>query len=182
MNEPRRLRRSVKGLPRGKRSQLFRAVEDILRDNDDLARTVKTWRSYEGQADDLVDPTPDQCPWVRLHLEKRPITPSGEEGMIVEVGVVIELATAGTCQDDILDLWEAIEVALSVISTHRGVSVRDWLRDHAIEGPDGSPRPREGGYEFRFEEPAIFPSGPSREDLTMLAGVGKFLCVTRKPA
>lgn len=186
-----RLRRTIAGLPRGKRTQLFRAVEEILRDDPALARVVKTWRSFEGEPGDLDPVVPDECPWVRLRLERRPIgwLPA-ESYMTVEVSVLIEVAVAGTCQDDLVDLWEAVEAALSVVSRYRGESIRDYLRHRAVTDPDGGTQGR-GAYEFHFEEPAVSEArtvrqlDDGRQEVSApwgLSGVGKFLMKTRKPA
>lgn len=193
MSQSTRGRKSIPGLPDGKRVQLFRAVEEVMRDDPVLAREVKTWRSFEGVPGDLLPPSRDQCPWVRLKLLDRPIVPAGQTRVRIDIAVQIEIAVKGTNLNDLVNLWEAIEDSLFSFKPYLDTTVARFLALQSFEGyqnlpvgpvnPTGVPGVHGGMYDYRFEEPAFFPAGEGElKDATMLAGIGRLVGYATKPA
>lgn len=95
------------------RTAVFREVETILRADPTLRRVVKCWRSWQGVPGDAQELSPAAGgPAVRL-------TPVGSEEQFqfpdAQTGTLtigVEAAVAGTCVDDVLNLWWAIERAI----------------------------------------------------------------------
>lgn len=187
---------TIAGLTDAKRMQLFRAVEQVIRDDPTLSKVVKTWRSFEGHPDDWTPPTPDQCPWVRLKYLAAANRPAGSVRSMIPIVIQVEVAVAGSLQNDIVNLWEAIEDSLFTFKPYRGTTVKDFLRkafsgyqDLIPPGTNIDPGAHGGMYEYHFEEPPFFPAGGSNPNApnapvepTMLAGVGRFVGSAFKPA
>lgn len=185
---------SIPGLPRGKRSQVFRAVEAILRADPVLAAVVKTWLSFDGSGsagtptpndktpvNSLEPPFPGTCPWIRLSLTPRRIVRADTSTYELPVGIRIEVATAGEVIDDQSDLWEAIMAAMMATKPYLDTTVELYLRTRAVTDTAGNPLPGQGACDWYFEDSAISPV-PQKEDPAMLVGVGALVLTVRVPA
>lgn len=182
---------SIPGLPKGKRSQIFRAVEAILKADSVLSAVVKTWVTFDGAADSATAPPsmppsgveppfPDLCPWVRLSLAPRRIVQADSATYEVPCVVRIEAATAGEVFDDQADLWEAIIGAMVSTKSTLGTTVENYLRHQAVKDGAGNPLAAQGGCNWYFEDCGI-PQQPAQEDPAMLVGVGAFVVTARIP-
>ena len=179
--------RQLQGLPASKRSILFRAVVAVLQSNPTLASVVKTWRTCSGDAGDNMPVSYDQCPWVRLSFASdTPVVFAATTLKEIAIVVTIEIATAGTCLDDNLDLWEMIEDALASEAPApggTGVNVKDYLRG-AIRDAAGKPA---GIYDLRVIQSGTQPSPrvdrkTGKEIPPFIRGGGVFAGKTVKPA
>lgn len=181
------LNRRLQGVPRDKRSIIFRAVEQVLMNDPILATVVQTWRSYRGNSpEDTAPPTADMCPWIRLSMVPRQNMYVAESLQKIPMAIQIESATAGTCQDDSMDLWGAIENAVQGTKPSVGGQiVAHYLRSCVIDPATGGPA---GVYDFRFESSGFFqgrvidPQTGRLGPVTFMIGTGVFLLWTVKPA
>jgi hypothetical protein len=99
-------------LPSGRRSQLFRALADLLENDPELARVVKTFRSWKGGPQDAAAPTVAQLPWVRITPTKAPADLTAVGLQQSDIFLNIEVYTPGLLVENMLDLWEQIEATL----------------------------------------------------------------------
>jgi hypothetical protein len=99
-------------LPTGRRTNLFRAVVAKLRADPDLARVVRTWKAFEGRPDDAADLTIAQMPGVTCYYGQHAAQQVTTGRSLAHIPLVIEVWVAGTDQDDLTNLWEAIEGCL----------------------------------------------------------------------
>jgi hypothetical protein len=114
-------------LPSSRRSRIYREIARRLMADPTLARTVKTWRVWDGRSESDDPITTSQCPFVRL-------TPYGggaeNRDNISQRGtlrVEVEMATAGLNIEDVFDLWDAMEDVLFPSSQAAGSQLRDAL-------------------------------------------------------
>jgi len=91
---------------------LYRAIVTRLTADPVLSACVKTWQTWEGGTGDLVDITNALCPALRITpqpLSEQWFSPETQSGTMA---VLIEAWAAGTCVDDMLNLWGAIRRAV----------------------------------------------------------------------
>lgn len=106
---PRRERLSLTDSPR---VIIFRLVEEHLRADTTLGRTVRTWKCWRGQPGDKDEISYAQAPAIRLTPRPGPVdwwTPFKYHGSLF---IDVELIVQGTCIDDMDNLWYAIESSL----------------------------------------------------------------------
>jgi hypothetical protein len=91
---------------------LFRLIEHKLRNDPTMKRVVKTWRTWEGGPDDENPPAIASTPYIHL-------TPTaGDEKwwaastLLGTLRIDIDIEVEGTCVDDMLNLWFALQRAL----------------------------------------------------------------------
>lgn len=91
---------------------LFRAIEKMVKSDPTLARVVKTWCTFNGDVNEVFDPSDKHAPYVRLtpssSFAHQITEQSAESPFIVEV----YLLTNGTNSDDISNLWSAFQRAI----------------------------------------------------------------------
>lgn len=186
---------SIPGLPRGKRSQVFRAVEAILKADPVLSAVVKTWVSFDGSADaattppdlppsSVEPPFPDLCPYVALALipQRVVLADSATYGLVGAVGLTI--ATAGEYADDHADLQEAAIAALSRAKvafplTDPDITVADYLNNRSVADSGGNPLPAQGASEWYFTDFKLRPI--SDGEVAMLVSDGALAFTVRVP-
>ena len=115
-------------LPQSRETALFRAVDKILRADSGLSAVGITWRSFTGDPTDKADPTSAQCPWIRLSTEATGLQffhPSGMEGRL---RIPVELMVAGTCLDDLHNLWAAVMRGLYPSDATARLAIQTRLR------------------------------------------------------
>lgn len=91
---------------------VYRAVEQVLRNDATLRATVRTWSTWSGSHLDRVSPGLNSCPFVQLAPMAGPDEFYGPSGMVSTLSVHVGVATAGTNADDLFDLYQAIRRAL----------------------------------------------------------------------
>lgn len=115
-------------------STAFRALESILRRDSALNTAIKTWRSWTGDVDDKEQPATGSMPFVRitpLPASSQWLSPaSHEEDLLVQ----IEIAYAGTCIDDGLDLWRAVELAIYPTDVPTRTANQQLLQSAGVRG------------------------------------------------
>lgn len=161
------------------RGPAFRAIETILREDPVLAEHVKTWRSREGHDEDMQMPGWDMCPLIALSPIPRPNTILGVDESKINFAVSVELFVQGSCVEDILALWEAVEDAVVDDKPFRGGKVRDYLCSILSL----SPGPR-GVMVLRPQMPAFFDVSLKNKanDPGMQSGIGILTCFLSRPA
>jgi hypothetical protein len=99
-------------LPAGPETASFRAFERVLKDDPILGPAVKTWVTWTGSNDDLLEPTFSSCPYLRLspYPTSSDWVSEGQHKMPLTVN--IQAAVAGTRADNLLNLWNAVRLAL----------------------------------------------------------------------
>ncbi len=99
-------------LPKSAYTKLYRAVEKQLKADPALQKVVKSWNVFQGKTQDFQTPSISQYPSVALLVSSSGMSPfsqaSNEETMVID----LEMAVNGTDQDDLLNLWWAIQKAL----------------------------------------------------------------------
>lgn len=161
------------------RGPAFRAIEEILRSDPVLSGVVKTWRSREGTDNDMQPVGYDQLPLVSLSPVPRPNTILGVDENKVNFAVSVELWVQGTCVDDILALWEAIEDAILHGKPFRDTTVADYLCNLLGVG--------RGVWGLRAEAPGFFPVeriGKGQQQVTpdRQGGLGMLLGFFSRPS
>jgi hypothetical protein len=102
----------LKQLPTDATTTLFRALERVLRSDPVLKATVKTWRTYEGRPEDVQPPASTGLPWVRLTPRLGADDWWASSTMVGRLYLDAEIVIEGTCADDLLNLWGAVERAV----------------------------------------------------------------------
>ena len=92
-------------LPAAPETQAFRAFETVLKDDPTLSPIVRTWVTWTGSNDDLLEPTFSNCPYIRLSP-----FPAGSdwvtEGQHSSPLVIrIQAAVSGSRADNLLNFW-----------------------------------------------------------------------------
>ena len=118
-------------LPDGKRVRAFRAVEEILREDEALKRVVKTWVSWDGSPGDTAVPALAMMPMIRLSPRVEPSETFSNVQRSAAVGVRVEVMAAGLHANDIVNLWDAVEDALVDLKPFRHTTVGCYLREIA---------------------------------------------------
>lgn len=96
------------------RGKAFRAIESILRSYAPLAGgNIKTWRTMQGNPDDMQPITLGMAPLIGLAATPMPNTPFSEINNKINFVVAVEVYVPGTCFEDIDGVWSAIEDAVS---------------------------------------------------------------------
>jgi hypothetical protein len=164
------------------RTTAFRAVEAILREDPVLAGVVKTWRSREGHDDDLSVPATGMMPLIGLSPLPTPNAVDSIDEIKVRFEVSVQLFVEGTCVDDILNLWGAVEDA--VVRTkpfHPEVPGQEDVGRYLCS--IFSPGPR-GVIRLWASEPAFFPVDLAKPNNNRAYqwGVGKLSSFLLRPA
>lgn len=162
------------------RGQAFRVIEDILRTDPNLVE-IKTWRSREGNDTDMQMPSLDEMPMVALSPIPQPNTILAVDGTKINFAISVQLFVQGSCVNDILAIWEAIEDAILIDKEYQGVPLRDFLCT-ALKIPDGTTRTIAN---LRPLVPAFFPVKLDRPDRNNApeyqAGEGMLVCMINRP-
>lgn len=101
----------LRNLPPAYPTLLFRDVERQLRADPTCAAVVKTWRTWEGKPADKTPFSVEQAPWVRITPRMGPEEWWAASTMSGWQFSECEVAVEGTCLDDLLNLWGALQRA-----------------------------------------------------------------------
>jgi hypothetical protein len=93
--------------------QAYRALEDVLKNDDVLKLIPITWDVRRGERDEAMPPAPRQMPWIALVPLEMPIARSTEIEDGAKFRVRIDIAVQGTCWDDLANLAMAVYDALA---------------------------------------------------------------------
>lgn len=127
-------------LPTMTNTSVFRAIVNVLKCDPDLKSVGVTWRLWEGVPADIEVPSIDQCPWIRLTPRTGPEdfwTPSELKGTL---RIDAEIWVAGTCMDDLTNLWGAAQRALSPLDATRRDAIVMMLQSPTVGGWVGACR------------------------------------------
>ena len=111
-------------------STAYDALVAVLKEDPDLARVIRTWRSWDGGTEDLDPLGVPQMPW----LVTTPSTPSIGLATVndyrVDFPVTIDFAVPGTNVRHLMDTWGTLLQALRFDKPHRDATVGLFLSDH----------------------------------------------------
>lgn len=107
-------------LPDAPETLAFRTIDRILRADPVLARVVRTWKSWTGDATDNFDPTYATCPFLRIGPSASASSWETEGQHRTPLVVGFQLAVAGTDIDQLINLWGALRSALWPLDPTRG--------------------------------------------------------------
>lgn len=99
-------------LPDTAETLAFRAVETLLKTDPLLSVTIKSWRSWQGAPEDILDPTVQTCPYLRLSPRNGASSKETELQHRVILTCGIQVAVAGSNRDQLFNLWGAVRSAL----------------------------------------------------------------------
>jgi hypothetical protein len=119
-------------LPNSREQVAFRAVEQLLKSDPLLSVTVKAWRSWKGEQEDIAPPTFSTCPYVRL----TPLPEVSERRTEIEhmmpLDIQIVIAVAGSDFDQLTNFWGAIRSAVYPTVEPRRTLALDMSNDATI--------------------------------------------------
>jgi hypothetical protein len=132
---------------------IFAALVQVLRDDDTVARVVKTWEVLDGTSPILEPPRPAEMPHLRLVPGAAPYEVAEAAAYRVDMAVDVLVATEGLHRADQLNLWGAVRAALRGEKPYGDDTVFDFLwrlgvQHHRIAGVQFGPWPppgRDGG-------------------------------------
>ena len=166
-------------IPSSPETLAFRAIERVLREYGPLDAQVKNWRTREGIDDDLQPPAPGLCPLISLTPEPRPGRLLTNVAATVNFAVAVEIYVAGSCVDDLLNLWGLVVAAANNQREFQpGMTVYQYLNC-------GIPGVQVRG--FKVAEPAYtgITPGTSKKDgkaaISMQDGLGVLICTFDRP-
>lgn len=164
------------------RGPAFRGIETVLREDPVLASVVKTWRSREGADTDMQMPAWDMMPLIGLSPIPSPNAMEAIDLTRINFQVSVQMFVPGTCVDDILALWEAVEDAIVRSRKFRAgtpheTTVGEYLCSLLSPGPGGVVR-------LWPTAPAFFPVDLARQanDQSCQMGVGTLSAFILRPA
>lgn len=156
------------------RAQAFRVIETILRRDAVLSGVVKTWRSREGFDTDYDLPAYDMYPMIALSPQPVPTELMSIDQIKINFSVSVQMFVHGSCVDDILGLWEAVEDAISINAEINGMPMLKYLCP-IIKVPDGTTRTIMNLWPMvpAFAEVVL---GKTGNDVTYQTGTGRLVC------
>ena len=110
-------------LPASPERVAFRTVDQILRSDPLLSTTVKAWRSWKGEPEDILDPTFATCPYIRLSPVPESSMRQTEEQHRMPIDVRIQAAVSGSDFDQLSNFWAAIRSAIYPVEPVRRTTV-----------------------------------------------------------
>lgn len=99
-------------IPNCNRTNVYRALVQVLQTNATLKSVVKTWRTWTGDPNDTLAPDNKQTPWIRITPVGQPASPETEVHTTSPFVLRLDVVVNGTNMDDLLNLNEAIERAI----------------------------------------------------------------------
>lgn len=110
-------------------TKAFDALVAVLKEDELLGETVKTWRTWDGEPGDVAEPDPNMMPWLRLTPTLSPIKFASVNSYQEDFGVLVEMACNTTDVRHMLNFWGAVLQALVDDKPHRDMTVRNFLWD-----------------------------------------------------
>ncbi len=113
----------------------FRAVVKVLQSDPTLKRVGVHWGAWDDTDEDMREISPALCPYVELSPSPGDTGWSEENQHKTNFNIDIFVTVAGSCADDVLNLWGAIRSALFPLdgSTQRD-AVDAYLGPKIING------------------------------------------------
>lgn len=148
------------GLPTSPRTAVFRSMETIVRNDPTMARVLKpkSFRTWHGHADDAMEFTIAVAPamrWTPANTAEEFATPDSMRGWLL---VNCEILVRGSCSDDMLNFWYALERAFYPSAlANRNANIQTLQKAGARSGL------------VLFSQPAFDPS----PDHVFFAGAGQ---------
>lgn len=99
-------------LPDAPETTLYRAIVKVLRNDPTLSRIGVTFGTWEDSPEDMRDITASLCPYIELSPAPGNTGWSEENQHRTDFNIDILLTVAGSCADDLLNLWGAVRSAL----------------------------------------------------------------------
>ena len=112
-------------LPDSHETTAFRTVEQMMRSDPLLSVTVKAWRSWRGDAEDVLDPTFATCPYIRISPVPETSQRQTETQHRMPIDIRIQAAVCGSDFTQISNFWGAIRTAIFPIIEPRRTQVLD---------------------------------------------------------
>jgi hypothetical protein len=140
-------------IPDAPETKIFRAVEQVLRDDVKLAAVIRTWATWRGEDVDLIDfPSSVQCPFLRIS----PLpTASDRETEIqhkMPITIRLFLAVVGTNVDNIINFCGAVRHA---IFPQNNIPLRDQVRSAIMLAGASIPVIRLNAYGMTTDEQGV---------------------------
>lgn len=99
-------------LPDSPETSIFRAIVKVLQNDATLKRIGVTWGTWEDTPEDLREISAMMCPYIELSPSPTETGWSEANQHRSDFSIDILLTVAGTCADDLLNLWGAVRSAL----------------------------------------------------------------------
>ena len=112
-------------LPDSHESIAFRTVDQMMRSDPLLSTTVKAWRSWRGEAEDILDPTFSTCPYIRLSPVPETSSRQTETQHRMPLDIRIQAAVGGSDFNQLSNFWGAIRSAIFPIVEPRRTQILD---------------------------------------------------------
>lgn len=119
-------------LPNSSEKLAFRCVDQILRSDPVLSTTVKGWRSWKGEPEDILDPTFATCPYLRISPRSGVSKWASEQQHQVNLVIAIQVAVAGSDADQLFNFWQAVRNAIYPNSQARLVTIMEMVQSALI--------------------------------------------------
>ena len=103
----------------------FRFVDQLLRSDPLLSTTVKAWRSWRGEPEDILGPTFATCPYIRISPVPETSQRQTETQHRMPVDIRIQAAVGGSDFNQLTNFWGAIRTAIYPIIEPRRTLVLD---------------------------------------------------------
>jgi hypothetical protein len=128
---------------------LFAGLVDVLQDDENLSRVVRTWETMDGTTTVLEAPTTVQMPHLRLIPGGSPLEVAEAAAYNLHLTIDVLFACEGLNRANQYNLWAAFRRALQGTKPFRDTTVFEYVRslgavDLKITTPRFGPMPRAG--------------------------------------
>lgn len=104
-------------IPEGIRSRLIKTFVRHIQDHPILAAQIKTWKIFDGDAEDHSIIPVANCPGIQITYGAPGQYPATFASTKADITINIELIVPGSNQFTLLDFWEVIEAAVDQFGT-----------------------------------------------------------------
>lgn len=118
----------MRNVPSDQLTTVWEALRDTIASDPDLRASVKTWRLWKGEPDDANPPATSEMPWCRLTLARSSMRWAEAQAWQCDMTIKYELATAGTNQSDILNLFGLFRKSLNLLKPRADMTFLNYLR------------------------------------------------------
>lgn len=115
-------------LPDGPRTIAYRGICRVVTSDPILLGAGVRFRTRSGDPLDAAPVAAGSCPLVCLSPVPRDDKADTERTKLIPMEIAVAVFVAGTCIDDALNLWDAIQTALDLRKPFEGTTVGDYLR------------------------------------------------------
>jgi hypothetical protein len=110
----------------------FRTVDRMLRSDPLLSTTVKAWRSWRGEPEDILDPTFATCPYIRISPVPEVSMRQTEEQHRMPLDIRIQAAVGGSDFNQLANFWGSIRTALYPTNPTRRTTILNMANGASI--------------------------------------------------